>query len=143
MILVVKVAVMEDFSTELHPLKAETIEVKRSRSSSNDQQNKKDFFIPLVFLPMFFYSGRSRTQITSNKEAFEASKKIVSCGLYYTIVMTLHHLFPNVLYIFHTAIVFFTYSLFILIRFPSLSVGFQVFARTPGSSCVHFQSKGP
>lgn len=78
MILVVKVAVPEDFSTELHPLKAETIEVKRSTSSSDNQQNKKDLFIPLVFLPMFFFSGRSRTQITSNKEAFEASKKIVS-----------------------------------------------------------------
>lgn len=66
----------------------------------------------------------------------------MSCGSYYTIVMTLHNLFSNVLCISHTAIVF-TYTLFILIRFLSLSVGFQVFAHTPGSSCVHFQSKGP
>lgn len=76
--MVVKVGVLEDFSTELHPLKAEIIDVKRSSSSDNSQQNKNNLFVPIIFLPMFFYSGRSKTQVTSNKEAFEASKKMVS-----------------------------------------------------------------
>lgn len=83
-ILVVKVAVVDDFNTELHPLKAETIELpRRTTSSSSSQGSQRNLFIPLIFLPIFFSSGRSKTQITSNTEAFEASKKIVSCGLCY------------------------------------------------------------
>lgn len=74
MILVVKVAVPEDFSTELHPLKVETIALKRSTTSNQPNKNG----IPPVFLPRLFFGGRSGTGITSNKQAFEASKKIVS-----------------------------------------------------------------
>lgn len=78
-VLVVKVGVLEDFSTEPHPLHTETISVKTSRSSHRaDPENRNHLFVPFIFLPMFFYSGRSATGVTSNKEAFEASKKTVS-----------------------------------------------------------------
>ncbi|XP_076613704.1 complement component C6 [Chaetodon auriga] len=71
----IKVGVLEDFSTEPQPLLAESIDLKRSTSSDNNQQDANSFFFPIFFLPMFFYSGRSMTQVSSNKEAFEASKK--------------------------------------------------------------------
>lgn len=90
-VLVVKVAVVDDFNTELHPLKAETIELPRSTtSSSSNEGSQRNLFIPLVFLPIFFSSRRSKTQITSNTEAFEASKKIVSCGLCYPMALRLN-----------------------------------------------------
>lgn len=78
MVLVVKVGVLEDFSTELHPLHTESINLKTPTSSENSQRDQNNLFVPIIFLPMFFFSGRSRTQVTSNKEAFEASKKMVS-----------------------------------------------------------------
>lgn len=77
-VVVLKVGVLEDFSTEPHPLHTESIDLKRSTSSSSSQQDQNNFFFPIFFLPMFFYSGRSMTHVSSNKEAFEASKKTVS-----------------------------------------------------------------
>lgn len=74
----VKAVALEDFSTEPQPLHAEFIHASKTSSSSNSHQDKNKFFIPIILLPMFFYSSRSSTQITSNKEAFEASKKVVS-----------------------------------------------------------------
>lgn len=83
-VLVVKVAVVDDFNTELHPLKTETIELpRRTTSSSSSQGSQWNLFIPI-----FFFGGRSKTHITSSTEAFEASKKIVSCGLCYPGVTT-------------------------------------------------------
>lgn len=78
-ILLVKVAVLDDFNNEVHPLKAEAIDLPRkTTSSSSSQGSEGGLFIPLVFLPIFFFGGRSMTQVTSNTEAFEASKRIVS-----------------------------------------------------------------
>lgn len=74
----VKAVELEDFSTEPQPLHAEFLHASKASSSSSSNQNQNKFFIPIIFLPMFFYSSRSNTQVTSNKEAFEASKKVVS-----------------------------------------------------------------
>ncbi|XP_044030054.1 complement component C6 isoform X1 [Siniperca chuatsi] len=71
----IKVGVVEDFSTEPQPLHTEPVSLKTSSSSENSQQDGRNLFLPIFFLPMFFYSGRSMTQVSSNKEAFEASKK--------------------------------------------------------------------
>ncbi|XP_041815933.1 complement component C6 [Chelmon rostratus] len=71
----IKVGVLEDFSNEPHSLHTESIELKKSSSSTNNQGDQNNFFFPVFFFPMFFFSGRSMTQVSSNKEAFEASKK--------------------------------------------------------------------
>lgn len=76
MFLAVKVGVLEDFNTEPHPLHTESVNFKTSSSSQNNNQN--DLFIPIVFLPLFFFHRSSMTRFSSNKEALEASKKIVS-----------------------------------------------------------------
>nr|AIN76757.1 complement component 6 [Oplegnathus fasciatus] len=69
----IKVGVVEDFSTEPRSLHTEPISVKTSHSSGDSQQDGNHGFF--LFFPLFIYGGRSRTQISSNKEAFEASKK--------------------------------------------------------------------
>nr|XP_046230774.1 complement component C6-like [Scatophagus argus] len=74
----IKVGVLEDFSTEPQPLHSESIDVKSSSSSESSDGHQGSFFLPFIFFPIFFYNGRYRTQITSNNEAFEASKKIDS-----------------------------------------------------------------
>lgn len=70
----IKVAVVDDFNTELHPLKTETIELPRTTTSSSSSQGSQWN----LFIPIFFFGGRSKTHITSSTEAFEASKKIDS-----------------------------------------------------------------
>ncbi|XP_037609126.1 complement component C6 [Sebastes umbrosus] len=66
----IKVGEVQDFSIDPQPLLTEPINVKTSRSSTNSQQsqNVNSFFI-------FWLSGRSMKQTSSNNEAFEASKK--------------------------------------------------------------------
>lgn len=73
----IKVGVLEDFSTEPHQLHVEPIEVHTSTSSDNSQQGQDHLFLPIFFFPLFFHGSR-RTQISSNKEAFDASKKMDS-----------------------------------------------------------------
>uniref|UniRef100_A0A3Q3WFD4 Uncharacterized protein n=1 Tax=Mola mola TaxID=94237 RepID=A0A3Q3WFD4_MOLML len=72
----IKVVILFDFNTEPHPLHTESVNFKRSSSSQNNNQN--DLFIPIVFLPLFFFHRSSMTKFSSNKEALEASKKIDS-----------------------------------------------------------------
>ncbi|XP_059213661.1 complement component C6 [Centropristis striata] len=68
----IKVAELNDFSTEPKPLKTETISVKNSRSSASQQDPSRG----TLFLPILFFLHRSsRSYVSSNKEAFEASKK--------------------------------------------------------------------
>lgn len=69
----VKVGVLEDFNTEPQPLHSEVIDLKMSSSSGNSQQDRDSFFFPI-----FFFSRKFRSGVTSNKEAFEASKKTVN-----------------------------------------------------------------
>uniref|UniRef100_A0A3B3DG18 Complement component 6, duplicate 2 n=1 Tax=Oryzias melastigma TaxID=30732 RepID=A0A3B3DG18_ORYME len=65
----IKVGVVEDFSTEPQPLHSESVSIKRT-SSSSSFRGESDILFLLLFL------GRgSRSNIQSNKEAFEASKK--------------------------------------------------------------------
>ncbi|XP_024918549.1 complement component C6 [Cynoglossus semilaevis] len=71
----IKVGVLEDFSIEPKPLKTESISIKSSSSSSQDSGQRKD----TLFLPiLIFLTKGSRSQLSSHKEAFEASKKIDS-----------------------------------------------------------------
>lgn len=116
---VVKVAVLDDFNTEPHPLKAEAIELKKK--SSSESSSKSGFYVPFIFFPLFFFGGRSNTQVTSNTEAFEASKKIVSCGLCYPVLRGQQLFLENAN------------------KHPPLSpsIGLQVFEGPPGSSRVH------
>lgn len=65
----IKVGQLEDFSTEPQPLHTESITLKRSRSTAGGR-DKSDF----LYLILFF-NQNSNTQVSSNKEAFEASKK--------------------------------------------------------------------
>lgn len=66
----IKVGQLEDFNTEPKPLHTESIDAKTSRSSASGQQSQNIFFFPI-----FYFGGRSMKQSSSNKEAFEASKK--------------------------------------------------------------------
>lgn len=68
----IKVGVVEDFSTEPQELHTEPISVKRSSSSESSHQEGGYLF--LFFLPIFYFGGSSNTQVSSNKQAFEASK---------------------------------------------------------------------
>ncbi|XP_058473381.1 complement component C6 isoform X2 [Solea solea] len=70
----IKAGVLEDFSTEPKPLHSESLSLKTSSSSDSTRPKKGDFF----FFPIFFLTRGHRTQLQSNKEAFEASKKIDS-----------------------------------------------------------------
>ncbi|KAM9841146.1 complement component C6 [Aulostomus maculatus] len=64
----IKVGVLEDFSTEPQPLHTQLMDLKTATSSAS-QQNQG--------LSLFFFSFRFQ-HITSNKKAFEASKKMDS-----------------------------------------------------------------
>lgn len=66
----IKVGVVEDFSTDPQPLVSESINIKRTSEGQQDNQHRGNF---LFFL--FFLHSSSRSRLTSNKEAFEASKK--------------------------------------------------------------------
>lgn len=63
---------MGDFSTEPHVVKTEPIDIKKSSSSAKKEKDS-DFLFAL-----FYIGGGSRNQVSSNKEAFEASKKKVN-----------------------------------------------------------------
>ncbi|XP_070780240.1 complement component C6 [Enoplosus armatus] len=65
----VKVGVVEDFSTEPQELHTEPISVSRTTSSSNRLSDGDTLFIIL------FFSRGSNSQLSRNKDAFEASKK--------------------------------------------------------------------
>lgn len=78
MIVVLKVGEVEEFSTADENVRTEPIDVKKPSSNQNNQNDKSGLFIPLIFLPMFFYTSRSYTELSSNKEAFDSSKKTVS-----------------------------------------------------------------
>ncbi|XP_053195648.1 complement component C6 [Scomber japonicus] len=67
----IKVGVPEDFSIEPQPLQAEAINLKTSRSTPEISQSHPDSFFFLIFV----FSRGSKTHVSSNKEAFEASKK--------------------------------------------------------------------
>ncbi|XP_054468408.1 complement component C6 [Anoplopoma fimbria] len=69
----IKVGELEDFSTEPQTLHADSIDLKTSMSSGSNQQNQNAFFFPI-----FVFWSRSRSQVRSYKEAFEASKKMDS-----------------------------------------------------------------
>ncbi|TDH01812.1 hypothetical protein EPR50_G00166580 [Perca flavescens] len=71
----IKVGELEDFNNEPHTLHTEPINFQTSRSSEIGQQGQDAFFIPIIFLPMFFFTGSSMSSSRTNKEAFEASKK--------------------------------------------------------------------
>ncbi|MEQ2280012.1 hypothetical protein AMECASPLE_015142 [Ameca splendens] len=66
----IKVGVLEDFSTEHQPLVSESMEKKRESQIERGTQDPRGF---LFFL--FYLHSSSRSRLTSNKEAFEASKK--------------------------------------------------------------------
>ncbi|KAM3599925.1 uncharacterized protein V6R79_013879 [Siganus canaliculatus] len=74
----IKVGVPEDFSSHPQPLHVESIEMKKSSTSESTQGDGSRFFIPIIFLPMFFHSSRYSRHTTSHKQAFEASKKLDS-----------------------------------------------------------------
>lgn len=66
----IKVGQIEDFSTEQQQLKTEPIDFKTSSSSPETRtEGEGAFFFP------FFLHRRSMSQVSSHKEAFEASKK--------------------------------------------------------------------
>ncbi|XP_027134418.1 complement component C6 [Larimichthys crocea] len=71
----IKVGEVEEFSTADENVRTEPIDVKKPSSNQNNQNDKSGLFIPLIFLPMFFYTSRSYTELSSNKEAFDSSKK--------------------------------------------------------------------
>lgn len=73
-VVVVKVGALEDFSIKPQPLHTETISVKTSEASQKDPQRSTDIY----FFPIFFYRRNLKTRVSSNKQAFEASKKTVS-----------------------------------------------------------------
>ncbi|XP_068190258.1 complement component C6 [Antennarius striatus] len=74
----IKVGVLEDFSTEPHPLYSESIDVKRSSSTDHKEGRGEGYLFIPIFLPIFYHSGRSLTLHKSNTEALEASKKMDS-----------------------------------------------------------------
>ncbi|KAM4528422.1 complement component C6 isoform 1-T3 [Odontesthes bonariensis] len=65
-----KVGELEDFSTEPQTLHSEPVDLKTSSSSTNYGPKRNDF----LFILLFFHKSSS-SGITSNKAAFEASKK--------------------------------------------------------------------
>uniref|UniRef100_A0AAQ4PMH9 Complement component 6, duplicate 2 n=1 Tax=Gasterosteus aculeatus aculeatus TaxID=481459 RepID=A0AAQ4PMH9_GASAC len=65
----IKVGELGDFSTEPHVVKTEPIDIKKSSSSAKKEKDS-DFLFALLYI-----GGGSRNQVSSNKEAFEASKK--------------------------------------------------------------------
>lgn len=77
MVLSVKVGVLEDFSTEPHPVRTESINLKKSTSSENSQKHQNNVLLPFIFLPLFFSQQRFMNKATT-KVALEASKTIVS-----------------------------------------------------------------
>ncbi|KAM9338385.1 complement component C6 [Symphorus nematophorus] len=70
----IKAAVPEDFNTEPHQLHVQPIDLKRTSETATSIPNRprSSFFF---FFPLFFASTRSKHLSSSNKEAFEASKK--------------------------------------------------------------------
>lgn len=73
-IVVVKVGVPEDFSTEPQTLHSEPINMKKASATYGDRRRDKDFF----FFPIFFFSSGSMSHSSSKRDAFEASKKTVN-----------------------------------------------------------------
>ncbi|XP_042365162.1 complement component C6 isoform X1 [Plectropomus leopardus] len=73
----IKVGQVEDFSTDPQPLETESINVNPTSSPGTSQQDGHEqvLFFPIPFHPLFFYRRTYMTQISSNKAAFEASKK--------------------------------------------------------------------
>lgn len=78
MVVVVKVSTPEDFSTEPQELHTEPVDFKTSSSSENSGGHGYGHGFFFIFFPFFYVAGGFKTQTISNKEAFEASKKIVS-----------------------------------------------------------------
>uniref|UniRef100_A0A3Q2D029 Complement component 6, duplicate 1 n=1 Tax=Cyprinodon variegatus TaxID=28743 RepID=A0A3Q2D029_CYPVA len=66
----IKVGVLEDFSTEPQEVVSESVEIKRTRQSETGSHDPRGF----LFLLIVFHSS-SGSRLTSNKFAFEASKK--------------------------------------------------------------------
>ncbi|XP_071769942.2 complement component C6 [Centroberyx gerrardi] len=66
----IKVGVPDDFRTDPQPLQAESVTVKTSGSSGSQRD-----FDTMFFFPIFFFARRSKSFVSSNKYAFEASKK--------------------------------------------------------------------
>ncbi|KAK5900513.1 hypothetical protein CgunFtcFv8_025470 [Champsocephalus gunnari] len=65
----IKVGQLEDFSNAPEKLHTESV-IQRSSGSSTDNQPSENSFS----FPIFFFSGTSTSDSSSNKEAFEASK---------------------------------------------------------------------
>lgn len=63
---------LEDFSTEPQEVVSESVEIKRTRQSETGSHDPHGF----LFLLFYFHSS-SGSRLTSNKFAFEASKKKV------------------------------------------------------------------
>ncbi|XP_038136581.1 complement component C6 isoform X1 [Cyprinodon tularosa] len=66
----IKVGVLEDFSTEPQEVVSESVEIKRTRQSETGSHDPRGS----LFLLILFHSS-SGSRLTSNKFAFEASKK--------------------------------------------------------------------
>ncbi|KAF3848775.1 hypothetical protein F7725_015272 [Dissostichus mawsoni] len=67
----IKVGQLEDFSIAPEPLHTESVHKISSDSTANQQGGN------IFVFPIFYFSGRSMSHGSSNKEAFEASKKTV------------------------------------------------------------------
>lgn len=70
----IKAAVVEDFNTEPQTLHTEPIDIKTSSSSSFSGPHERRGFL-FIFFPLFIGSRTSRHFSSSNKQAFEASKR--------------------------------------------------------------------
>nr|AXB74598.1 complement component 6 [Planiliza haematocheilus] len=66
----IKVGTLEDFNNEPHPLRTETLSVKTPTTERQSGSQQGSMFL----FPIFYFSRSSQSQLTSNKEAFEASK---------------------------------------------------------------------
>ena len=73
MVVVVKVGEVEDFSIEPQELHTESVSETSSSSEPNDPKLDSSFF----FFPIFYISSSAKWQISSNKQAFAASKTMV------------------------------------------------------------------
>lgn len=122
---------VEDFSTDPQPLVSETINIKRTSEGGQNNQDQGNF----LFL-LFFLHGSSRSRLTSNKEAFEASKK--------TVIQNARNkqLFVFVTYT-RTRYCLFSATLSPKISlYPTLFLGLQVFPSASSSTNFHVYSKG-
>lgn len=71
---VIKVAVLEDFSTVPQTVDTESIPPWKTSRSNENREHGRDAF----FFPIFYFNKGFTSKFSSNKEAFESSKKTVS-----------------------------------------------------------------